>query len=481
MRNGVQLIAYVNRLGGDLVGLRELLEGPLSGVFTGVHVLPCFVPFDGADAGFDPIDHRAVDPRLGSWEDVAALGRSFDVTADLIVNHMSSESREFRDVLERGGASPYASMFLTADRVFPGGAEDGDVARIFRPRPGAPFTAFTLADGSRALMWTTFTPSQVDIDVTDDGARRYLLDILDRFAAANIAQVRLDAVGYAVKTAGTSCFMAPETFTFIDELSRWVHERGMEVLVEIHANHTFQQAIAPRVDRVYDFALPPLVLHAFSTGSARVLGRWLEVAPRNAITVLDTHDGIGVIDVAPDGDRPGLLSEREVDALVESIHRASGGESRAATGAAARNLSRYQVNCTFLSAVGGDEQRYLAARVLQLFAPGIPQVYYAGFLAARNDMELLARTGIGRDINRPYYDAEAMTAALERPVVRRQVELFRWRNRHPAFGGEFSMRMEGESVLVLRWDRDSAWAEAAVDVATDTFSIAASPPPPVLA
>jgi len=251
--------------------------------------------------------------------------------------------------------------------------------------------------------------------------------------------------------------------------------------VEIHANHTFQQAIAPRVDRVYDFALPPLVLHAFSTGSARVLGRWLEVAPRNAITVLDTHDGIGVIDVAPDGDRPGLLSEREVDALVESIHRASGGESRAATGAAARNLSRYQVNCTFLSAVGGDEQRYLAARVLQLFAPGIPQVYYAGFLAARNDMELLARTGIGRDINRPYYDAEAMTAALERPVVRRQVELFRWRNRHPAFGGEFSMRMEGESVLVLRWDRDSAWAEAAVDVATDTFSIAASPPPPVLA
>ena len=122
MRNQVQLIAYADRLGGSLPGLARLLDGPLAGLFGGVHVLPFFVPYDGADAGFDPVDHLTVDPRLGSWEDVRRLGRSLDTVADLIVNHVSDRSVQFRDVVERGERSPYAGMFLTYDRVFPAGA-----------------------------------------------------------------------------------------------------------------------------------------------------------------------------------------------------------------------------------------------------------------------------------------------------------------------------------------------------------------------
>ena len=139
MRDQVRLIAYADRVGGSLRGLREVLDGPLAGVFGGVHVLPFYLPYDGADAGFDPDDHLAVDPRLGTWDDVVALARGHDVTADLIVNHVSDRSEAFRD------RDP--GMFLTYDKVFPHGATADDLLCITRPRPGLPFTRRRLAAG----------------------------------------------------------------------------------------------------------------------------------------------------------------------------------------------------------------------------------------------------------------------------------------------------------------------------------------------
>src|SRR3954462_9781567 len=136
MKNQAQLIAYVDRLpGGTFQDLRQLLNGPLDGVFGGVHVLPFFRPFDGADAGFDPEDHTEVDPRLGTWDDVAALARGRDLVVDVIVNHVSTGSPQSRGVLARGDASPHAAMFLTYDRVFTGGATEDELLRIYRPRP----------------------------------------------------------------------------------------------------------------------------------------------------------------------------------------------------------------------------------------------------------------------------------------------------------------------------------------------------------
>lgn len=310
MRNQVQLIAYADRLGGSIAGLDRLLAGPLAGLIGGVHVLPCYLPYDGADAGFDPADHRAVDPRLGSWADLGRLGTSRDLMLDLIVNHASVHSPQFRDVLARGDSSPYAGMFLTFGRVFPAGATEADLLRIYRPRPGLPFTPVTAADGSRRLVWTTFTAEQVDLDVADPQSRRYLLEVLDRMAAANVAAVRLDAAGYAVKTAGTSCFLTPETFVFLADLTMEVRRRGLEVLVEAHAHHRRQVEIARQVDLVYDFALPPLVLHALFTGDAVPLLHWLEIRPHNAVTVLDTHDGIGVVDAGADQDEESRWSAR---------------------------------------------------------------------------------------------------------------------------------------------------------------------------
>ncbi len=131
-----------------------------------VRLLPFFWPIDGADAGFDPIDHTKVDPRLGSWDDVRALSERTDILADLIVNHISIRSPQFTDFQQRGKASPYLDfMFLTYGRVFPDGATEEKLLSIYRPRPGLPFTKIRLDDGSERLLWTTFTPQQVDIDV----------------------------------------------------------------------------------------------------------------------------------------------------------------------------------------------------------------------------------------------------------------------------------------------------------------------------
>lgn len=472
LRNRVQLIAYADRCGGDLPGLAALLRGPWQGVFEGVHLLPFYTPFDGADAGFDPIDHEAVDPRLGSWADVADIAVDHDVTADVIVNHMSADSAAFLDVRQRGAASPCAEMFLTFDSVFPSGAREEDLAVIYRPRPGLPFTPFTLGS-QRRLVWTTFTAQQVDIDVRSDPGRAYLESILDRLVGAGVSLVRLDAVGYAIKTAGTSCFMTPDTFDFIDDLTRSAHDRGLELLVEVHSYYQDQIDIAAVVDWVYDFALPPLVLHAAYTGDHAPLLEWLGIRPRNSISVLDTHDGIGIVDVGADPKHPeraGLLDDRQLDALVEGIHSRSEGQSRLATGWAASNVDVYQVNSTFLDALGGDERAYLAARALQFFIPGIPQVYYVGALGGRNDMDLLKRTGVGRDINRHRYDGEEIDRALRTPLVRALGSLARLRNELPAFEGQCHVETAGRGIRVVRSTED-ATATLEVDLAVGSARV----------
>lgn len=475
MNNGVQLITYADRFGGgDLAVIGALLNGPFEDVFTGVHILPFYTPFDGADAGFDPVDHRVVDGRLGTWEDIAHLASTHDVMADLIVNHISDESPQFLDFVAHGDQSHFSGMFLERDTVFPDGPRPSELSAIYRPRPGAPFTVVAMADGSERVMWTTFTPHQIDLDLRSVSAASYLDEVLDRLVASGVNQVRLDAVGYSMKTPGTSCFMTADTIGFIDVLCDEINARGMTSLLEVHSHHLDQIAIAARVDRVYDFALPPLILHSLHTGSPAELRRWLEISPRNAYTVLDTHDGIGVIDVGSEGEKDGLLTPSQIDSLVESIHSAADGESRLATGDAASNLDLYQVNSTFYSALGADDDRYLLARLVQFLSPGIPQVYYAGFVAAHNDMELLKRTGVGRDINRPYVSPEDLEDAIARPVVQHLMDLCRFRNTHLAFEGEFEVSEGSPGVLVMEWTGIDASIAAAIDFTDTTFELTAT-------
>ena len=207
--------------------------------------------------------------------------------------------------------------------------------------------------------------------------------------------------------------MIPETFAFIADLTAQAHALGMEVLVEVHGHHQDQIDVARQVDWVYDFALPPLVLHTLYTRDVSRLMRWLEIRPRNAVTVLDTHDGIGVQDVdeRPTSERAGTA--RPARTSTRSSRRfTSAAAARAAWPAAARRATwtrrRSTARSTTRSAAATPNTSSRAP--IQCFVPGIPQIYYVGLLAGGNDMELLRRTGVGRDINRHYYTSGGAAA-----------------------------------------------------------------------
>jgi sucrose phosphorylase len=445
---GVRLLTYADRLGGDLRRLTAVLDGPLADL-AGVHILPFYTPFDGDDAGFDPVDHTAVDPRLGDWDDLAALAARREVTADLIVNHSSALSPEFDDWQRHGAASPHAGMFLTYDTVFPEGADEAAITAFYRPRPGLPFTPFAVA-GERRLVWTTFMPSQVDLDVRHPAALAYLDRIVGALGAAGVSVVRLDAVGYAVKTPGSDSFMTAETLEFVAELTARLRAAGLRVLVEVHAHFSQQLAIAPLVDLVYDFALAPTLLHALGDGDVEPLLRWLELRPANAVTVLDTHDGIGIIDAGPAAGMPGLITEDDMRAIFARAAVATDGHSDIASVVPQWASMPHQINATFPSVVADDEA-YLLCRAVQVLLPGEPQVYYVGLLDGRDDVARFRATGQGREVNRHAYDAPELAEALARPVPRAILGLARLRRDHPAFAGEFTLTRTGPSALRLEW------------------------------
>ena len=478
MKDRVQLIAYVDRFGnGDLRSFNELLTGALEGLFGCVHLLPFFYPIDGADTGFDPIDHTAVDGRLGDWKDVRAIAEHTDIMADLIVNHISTESREFKDYLAKGDESESAELFISFDDVFPDGATAAEILGIYRARPLLPFSPQTMLDNSKRLLWTTFTPEQVDINIQSEAGRRYVSNIMRTFSSNGVRALRLDAVGYTIKRRGTSCFMLPETIELISVLAEEAKSHGMDVLVEVHSHYSTQIDLARHVDWVYDFALPPLILHTFFSGSTTAIKKWFSICPRNCISVLDTHDGIGVIDVAAgpvESEEEGLLSPPELAELIETIHSNSGGVSREATGDGKSNLDIYQVNCTYYDALGRNDDDYLLARLIQFLGPGIPQIYYVGLMAGENDLPSFRRTDSGREVNRGRFTLDDIRQRMEKPVANALIGMIRFRNSHPAFGGRFSVDDSSDWELAVRREQAQHWIELRIDMSTKRFLLAFS-------
>ncbi|MGC9468485.1 MAG: sucrose phosphorylase [Anaerolineae bacterium] len=469
--NEVQLITYPDSLGGDLATLDEMLSGPLSGLFGGIHVLP-FFPSSG-DRGFSPITYQEVDPQFGNWEDIRRLGARFDLIADFMVNHISRRSPYFQDFARHGRQSPYADMFITLDKVWPSGEpRSEDVKRIFLRRPEHPFADITISDtGATERVWATFgggvgivgEPEQIDLDVTSPVAKQFIKDTLRHLGEQRIRIVRLDAVGYVVKKAGTSCFFVePEIYDVLEELQTYATSLGITLLPEVHAHHTVQASLAAHDYVVYDFVLPLLVLHTLFTHSSSKLQAYLRACPRDQLTMLDCHDGIPV---QPDLD--GILTTSESQAVVDRLLQRGANLSRLhAWEKRDGGFDAHQVNITYYSALDGDDDAYLAARAIQLFAPGVPQVYYVGLLAGENDIEGMAKAGERRAINRHNYSVPEIEAGVEKPVVQRLFHLIRFRNSHRAFHGTFTMRETPEDRLTLAWTSDDAACTLDVDLNT---------------
>jgi sucrose phosphorylase len=470
--SGSSILVYAERVGGNLGHIEKLLKGPLKD-FEGIHVLPFFHPYDGDDAGFDPIDHKIVDPRLGTWSDFKRISETHELTADLIVNHASNLSPEFLDWQEKGDDSEYDGMFLTFDVVFPNGANEEGITSFYRPRPGMPFTAYEVA-GKRRLVWTTFMPSQVDIDIKHEKGQAYLRSVLDALASGGVKVVRLDAVGYAVKTPGTDSFMTKETLEFVSEITELIQSYGMRVLVEVHAHYTQQLDIAPLVDLIYDFQTAPLLLHSFFTGTVDRLDKWFQIRPTNCLNVLDTHDGFGVIDGGPINGRPGLITQAEMANIFAVAEKNTHGHSAIASVVPQWFTLPHQINATLPNIVANDTA-YFAMRAVQFFLPGEPQVYYVGLFNGMDDRELFAQTGQGRDTNRHHYTPQEIDAALESDVTQAIIALARIR-KHSAFQGNFAWAVTGVNSIELRWDNADEFValEIVTAVSAPSLKITAS-------
>jgi sucrose phosphorylase len=464
--NKVQLISYPDSLGGNLRSLRENVERFFPGCFAGgVHVLPPF-PSSG-DRGFAPLRYDEIDPRFGSWDDIAALGSIGPVMLDLMANHVSRHSRYFADYLEKGAASSYADFFLGLEKVWPDGEpRQEDLAKIFLRRP-RPYSEYKLGSGETTRVWTTFgheDPSeQIDLDLTSPAALRMLTDTMDSLRARGIAALRLDAVGYAIKKMGTSCFFVePEIWELLARLRAEAERIGLELLPEVHAPLELQRKIADRGYWGYDFALPFLILDAILNKKSASLARYLRDRPERLVTTLDCHDGIPV---KPDLD--GLVDEADARAAVDFCVGRGANLSRVYSTAhkSAGGFDVHQIRCSYYSALGCDDDAYIVARALQLFVPGVPQVYYVGLLAGENDLEGARQSGEGRDINRRNYSDEEIEAAAGKPVVRRLARLLEFRNESPAFGGRCSIEEPREGALSLAWRNGEASARLEVDLA----------------
>ncbi|KJS31173.1 MAG: sugar phosphorylase [Desulfatitalea sp. BRH_c12] len=458
LQNKVQLITYPDSLGVNLVELHYVLRRYFSRALGGVHLLP-FYP-SSADRGFSPLTYDQVDPAFGTWDDVDMLGRDFDLIIDFMVNHISRQSVFFQDYIEKGAASEYADMFLSFNKLSPDGElSEEELSKVYTRKPRPPYTVIQRADGSKEKLWCTFEYEQIDLDLNSPKTRQVMRNFLIRLARGPVKMIRMDAFAYTTVQLGTNCFfLEPQVWEILKWLNAYVSPFEAEMLLEVHEHYSYHLKIAEHGYWTYDFALPMLMLHALYYHTSARLREWLKICPRKQITTLDTHDGIGVVDVAD------LLSPEEIERTLNSLDEKGASTRKIFSGPEYQNLDIYQVNCTYYSALEGNDDSYMAARTIQFFAPGIPQVYYVGLLAGENDFELVERTKNGRDINRHNFTLEEIDQHIQKPVVQRLLDLMTFRSNYPAFDGDFLIEETPDDRIRLTWSKAPFFATADVQL-----------------
>jgi len=473
VKNQVQLITYPDSLGGDLHTLYLILRKHFSDIFKGgVHILPPF-PSSG-DRGFAPLTYLEINPSFGGWEDIRLIGNDFGVLLDLMVNHISMRSEYFQDFLVKGRKSEYADMFIPLDKMWPERDPTAEeIDKIFLRRH-VPYSEFMIeGTGQVEKIWTTFgkqDPSeQIDMDINSPITRKLLTGFLENFRTNNVTMVRLDALPYVVKKAGTNCFFVePEVYEFLEWFSDTSRRLGIELLPEVHDHYTTRDKLVERGYWVYDFVLPYFVLAALINREGEKLKTHLRTCPRKQFTMLDCHDGVPV---KPDLDDLATSEEarRVVDVCLErgsNLSRVYSSKYKDTDG-----FDVHQIRGTYYSMLGCDDDAYLAARAIQFFTPGVPQVYYVGLLAGENDIDSVERDGDGRAINRRNYSIDEIETALEKNTVQRLLKLIRFRNEYPAFEGELEVGESPPEEILLTWEKDRSRCSLKMDLSTYTAVI----------
>jgi sucrose phosphorylase len=391
-----------------LATLRRFLHERVGDAVSAVHVLP-FFPYS-SDDGFAVIDYRVVDPALGTWDDIDALSGAYRLAADLVINHVSGQSHWFRAYCN--GIAPERHYFI---EVEPG----TDLSAVTRPRTTPLLRAVQTPYGERHV-WATFSHDQLDLDFSNPDVLFEYLDILLLYVHHGAQLIRLDAIAYLWKRIGTPCIHLTETHEVV-KLLRDILEMlapGVLLLTETnvpHAENVSYFGAGDEAHMVYQFSLPPLLLHALHTGDAACLTDWAGnlAPPPPGCTFFNftaSHDGIGV--------RPleGLVPQADLDALVAAMEQRGGLVSRRSNPDG--SAPPYELNITYFDAVGvpGDRdasiRRFLCSQTIAMGLQGIPGIYFNSLLGADNDLANVERTGRARSINRHKWTRDELEAML---------------------------------------------------------------------
>ncbi|HRA53654.1 MAG TPA: sugar phosphorylase [Thermoflexales bacterium] len=421
--------------------LAGFADARLDGVVSGVHVLP-FYPYT-SDDGFSVVDYRAVNPDLGGWEDVSALGRRFSLMFDAVINHVSASSHYFQGFLR--GDPAWRNLAIVIDDP-----TDPRLALVTRPRTLPLLTPFQTVDGVKQV-WTTFSADQIDLNYGSPAVLLEVLDVLLEYVRRGARLIRLDAIAFMWKTLGTPCVHLPQTHRIIQILRAALDEAapGTVLITETNVPHADNVSYfgdgTNEAQLVYNFALPPLTVDAFRRGDARALTGWartlrLPSGQTTFFNFLASHDGIGL------NPARGILPEAEVLALAAGTRARGGFVSDKAMPDGSR--SPYEMNINFMDAIAPDPsasgpprfaQRMIAAHAIMLALQGVPGLYFHSLFGSRGWTEGVELLGYNRAVNREKLALSVLDAELADPgSLRRRVfdglsALLRARAAHPAF------------------------------------------------
>jgi glucosylglycerate phosphorylase len=427
-----------------LQSLSDFLDRFLRGAINTVHILP-FFPYS-SDRGFAVLDFEQVDPRLGNWQDIEELSLRYRLMFDGVFNHVSSKSRWFQRFLNgRPGYEDFFVAFRTSEAI------DRDHLRlILRPRTSELLTPFQTLNGRR-FVWTTFSPDQVDLNFRNERVLHRVVEILLEYVRRGADIVRLDAVTYIWRELGTRCAHLKEAHALVQLFRAVLDVVAPQVALVTETNVPHADNVSyfgdgtNEAQMVYNFALPPLVLHAFYTEDCSRLREWAAGLPHVSpsatyFNFLDSHDGIGLLGVR------GILAQEEIDLVVARVQEHGGLVSYRDNGDGTR--SPYELNCTWYSALNRDGareaqslqvDRFMASRAIAMALMGVPGVYLPSVFGARNDTGAALAGGEKRSINRKTMDEPALVEKLldqkswVRQVASRFHRLARRRIAEPAF------------------------------------------------
>ena len=311
---------------------------------------------------------------------------------------------------------------------------------------------------------------QMDLNITSPKVWEFYEETLKTLASYGAKIVRLDAFAYAPKEPGAKNFLnEPGTWELLERVQELAQQYGLSLLPEIHAAYEekIYEKIAEKGYMTYDFFLPGLLIDALERADGATLAAWAEELQEKKIrtvNMLGCHDGIPLLDLK------GMIPAERIEALIDTVV-SRGGMVKDLHGQ--KNVY-YQVNATYYSALGEDDRKLLLARAVQLFMPGKPQIWYLDLFAGKNDREAVGRAGAAghKEINRTNLSCQALEDGLSREVVRKQLDLLRFRKEFPAFGFDAALSVENEgSRLRFVWKKDGCTAVLSADLKTAAFAV----------